>query len=103
MILPLDLWAGSAAGVAGSTIAIRAKLLGAWGLAPRRTIVRMTFVSILLGMASFSVFVDDGASVREAIVYSAFALQAVYVLRDTLREHHPRGHQGVDQGASAGD
>lgn len=76
-------------------MAVRAKLLNTWDAAPLRTVVRMTLVSILLGMAAFSVFIDDGASVREALVYTAFAIQAVYILRDTLRERARREAHNV--------
>jgi len=91
MINPIDLWASSAACIAGSATAIRSNLLSRRlslaSVGVPLTRVRLTFVSIVLGMATVSIILDDGASTREAAVYSVFALQACVMLYNTLRDH----------------
>lgn len=80
----VDLWAASAAFVAGSAVAIRARMLrphaSAWTCAPTPVWTGLSLVALALVMAAASIWFGAHATAREAMVYSLLAASSVVML-----------------------
>jgi hypothetical protein len=75
--LGVDLWAASAAFVAGSAVAIRARMLrphqAVWTHAPAPVWLGLSLLALALLMAAASIWFGGHATAREATVYTVLA------------------------------
>jgi hypothetical protein len=86
----VDLWAASAASIAGCALAMRAFMLRptqrAWIAAPAPVWIFLTALAVGLGMTAVSLWFGGHANAREGVVYSLLAL-ASSVLLWNLNRH----------------
>lgn len=83
-MMPVDLWAACAAFVAGSAVAIRARMLRphqqAWTHAPPPVYVGLSILALGLLMSAASIWFGAHATPREALVYTILAVVGLIML-----------------------